>query len=215
MIDILNDPTNITAETAASNAPGLVSLTDWAATTDQDDAPSSLSVLKLSAEPVYVSFFTDQGADVTAHYLERTETWAGGYVYCPGAGCPACAAHIDRKRFVLLPVVDLTDARIKVLRVPSEKGPGKLLTEMLKVLGLPNRAEIVTKISRTSNYQYIVDAHRQDALSPDVMAAIKRFADQLNANNIDLRSVVTRLPPAEITQHERIAKRLALEGRGQ
>jgi hypothetical protein len=215
MNDILNDPTNITAETAASKAPGLVSLTDWAATTDQDDAPSSLSVLKVSGEPVYVSFFTDQGADVTAHYLERTETWAGGYVYCLGAGCPACAAHIDRKRFVLLPVADLTDARIKVLRVPSEKGPGKLLTEMLKVLGLPNRAEIVTKISRTSNYQYIVDAHRQDALSPDVMAAIKRFTDQLNANIIDLRSVVTRLPAAEITQHERIAKRLALEGRGQ
>ena len=215
MNDILNDPTNITAEAAASNAPGLVSLTDWAATTDQDDAPSSLSVLKLSGEPVYVSFFTDQGADVTAHYLERTETWAGGYVYCLGTGCPACAAHIDRKRFVLLPVADLTDARIKVLRVPSEKGPGKLLTEMLKVLGLPNRAEIVTKISRTGNYQYVVDAHRQDALSPDVMAAIKRFTVQLNANIIDLGSVVTRLPAAEITQHERIAKRLALEGRGQ
>ena len=215
MNDILNDPTDITAEAAASNAPGLVSLTDWAATTDQDDAPSSLSVLKLSGEPVYVSFFTDQGADVTAHYLERTETWAGGYVYCLGTGCPACAAHIDRKRFVLLPVADLTDARIKVLRVPSEKGPGKLLTEMLKVLGLPNRAEIVTKISRTGNYQYVVDAHRQDALSPDVMAAIKRFTVQLNANIIDLGSVVTRLPAAEITQHERIAKRLALEGRGQ
>ena len=215
MNDILNDPTNITAETAASNPPGLVSLTDWAATADQEDTPSSLAVLKLSAEPVYVSFFTDQGADVTAHYLERTETWAGGYVYCLGAGCPACAAHIDRKRFVLLPVADLTDASVRVLRVPSEKGPGKLLTEMLKVLGLPNRAEIVTKISRTSNYQYIVDAHRQDALSPDVMAAIKRFADQLKANIIDLRSVVTRLPAAEIAQHERIAKRLALEGRGQ
>ena len=215
MNDILNDPANITAQTAASNAPGLVSLTDWAATTDQDDAPSSLTVLKLSGEPVYVSFFTDQGADVTAHYLERTETWAGGYVYCLGTGCPACAAHTDRKRFVLLPVADLTDARIKVLRVPSEKGPGKLLTEMLKVLGLPNRADVVTKISRTSNYQYIVDAHRQDALSPDVMAAVKRFADQLKADLIDLRSVVTRLPGGEVAQHERIAKRLALEGRGQ
>ena len=59
MNDISNDPTNIAAETAAANAPGLVSLTDWAATTDQEDAPSSLSVLKLSGEPVYVSFFTD------------------------------------------------------------------------------------------------------------------------------------------------------------
>ena len=99
--------------------------------------------------------------------------------------------------------------------MPSEKGPGKLVTELLKVLGLPNRAEVVTKISRTSNYQYIVDAHRQDALGPDVLAAIKRFADQLDAKVIDLRSTVTRLPASEIAQHERIAKRLALEGRGQ
>jgi hypothetical protein len=213
MNDIVNHTTNSGIETTAADSPALVSLTDWAATTDQDDAPSSLTVVKLSAEPVYVSLFTDQGTDVTAHYLERTESWGGGYVNCIGAGCPACAAQIDRKRFVLLPVADLTNARIKVFRVPSEKGPGKLLTEMLKVLGLET-ATIVTKISRTSNYQYIVDAHRQDALGPDVMAAIKRFVDQLDAKIIDLRSVVTKLPAAEIAQHERIAKRLALEGRG-
>jgi hypothetical protein len=214
MNDITNKIIDI-GETPASDAPALVSLSDWAITTDQEDAPSSLTVLKLSAEPVYVSLFSDQGADVTAHYLERTETWAGGYVYCLGTGCPACTAQTDRKRFNLLPVADLTDARIKILRVPSEKGPGKLLTEMLKVLSLPSRAEIVTKISRTSNYQYVVDAHRQDALSPDVAAAIKRFVDQLNAKIIDLRSAVTRLPESEIAQHERIAKRLALESRGQ
>jgi hypothetical protein len=215
MNDIANHTTDFAIETTASGSPALVSLTDWAATADQDDNSPSLTTLKLSAEPAYVSLFTDQGADVTAHYLERTETWAGGYIYCLGVGCPACTAQIDRKRFVLLPVADLTDARIKVLRVPSEKGPGKLLTEMLKVLSLPNRAEIVTKISRTSNYQYIVDAHRQDALGPDVLAAIKRFGDQLDAKIIDLRSVVTKLPGAEIAQHERIAKRLTLEGRGQ
>jgi hypothetical protein len=215
MNDILNHATIVDDSTDVGDAPAMVSLTGWAATADQDDNSPSLTTLKLSAEPAYVSLFTDQGADVTAHYLERTETWAGGYVYCLAAGCPACAAQIDRKRFVLLPVADLTDARVKILRVPSEKGPGKLVTELLKVLGLPNRAEVVTKISRTSNYQYIVDAHRQDALGPDVLAAIKRFADQLDAKVIDLRSAVTRLPAGEIAQHERIAKRLALEGRGQ
>jgi hypothetical protein len=214
MNDILNHATIVDDSTDVADAPAMVSLTGWAATTDQDDNSPSLTVVKLSAEPAYVSLFTDQGADVTAHYLERTETWAGGYVYCLGAGCPACAAQIDRKRFVLLPVADLTDARVKILRVPSEKG-GKLVTELLKVLSLPSRAEVVTKISRTSNYQYIVDAHRQDALGPDVLAAIKRFVDQLDAKVIDLRSAVTRLPAAEIAQHERIAKRLALEGRGQ
>jgi hypothetical protein len=209
-----NDAAAIAAETSPSETSSLVSLTDWATATDKDDSQSSLSVLKLSTEPVFVSLFTDQGADVTTHYLEYTETWAGGYVHCLGEGCPACAAQIDRKRFVLLPMADLTDAKIKILRVPSEKGPGKLLTEILKVLSLASRADIVTKISRTKGFQYLVEAHRQEALNPDVAAAIKRFVDQLKAKVIDLRSVVTSIPASEMAQHERIAKRLELEGRG-
>jgi hypothetical protein len=214
MSNTTKDTTNDCIETTTVETPALVSLTDWAVATNQDEPQLSLTVLRTSTEPVYVSLFTDQGADVTTHYLEHTETWSGGYVYCLGAGCPACAAQIDRKRFVLLPVADLTDARIKILRVPSEKGPGKLLTEILKVLSLANRTEIVTKISRTKGFQYVVDAVRQDALSPDVAAAISRFADNLNAEVIDLRSVVTSLSAAEMTEHERIAKRLHLEGRG-
>ena len=215
MIDVTNRATDVNIDTTASDAPILVSLTDWANATDQEDAPSSLTVLKISREPIYVCLFTDQGANVTTHYLEQTETWTGGYIHCLGQGCPACAAQIERKRFVLLPVADLTDARVKILRVALEKGPGKLLTEMLKVLSLPNRAEIITKISRTGPYQYLVDAHRQDPLSPDVGAAIKRFRDQFNAKIIDLQSVITRLTDVEIAQNERIARRLALEGHPQ
>jgi hypothetical protein len=214
MTNTMKETTNESIERPTLETPTFVSLTDWATTTDQDESVSSITVLRLSTEPVYVSLFTDQGADVTTHYLEHTETWAGGYVDCLGAGCPACTAQIDRKRFVLLPVADLTDARIKILRVPSEKGPGKLLTEILKVLSLADRTEIVTKISRTKGFQYVVHAVRQDALSPDVAAAISRFVDNLNAKVIDLRSVVTSLSAAEMAAHERIAKRLDLEGLG-
>jgi len=214
MSNTTKDTTNDCIETTTVETPALVSLTDWAVATDQDGSQPSLTVLRISTEPSYVSLFTDQGADVTTHYLERTDSWSGGYVYCLGAGCPACAAQIDPKRFVLLPVADLTDARIKILRVPSEKGPGKLLTEILKVLSLANRAEIVTKISRTKGFQYIVDAVRQDALSADVAGAISRFVDHLAAKVIDLRSVVMSLTASEMTEHERIAKRLELEGLG-
>src|SRR5215469_14031807 len=175
----------------ATEASGFVSLSDWVTERDREEAQSSLTVLRISSEPVYVSLFTDKGLDVTTHYLDRTETWTGGYVYCLGADCPACAAQLDRKRFMLLPIADLTDARVKILLVPSEKGPSKLLTELLKVLSLESRAELVTKISRTKSFQYLVDAHRQDALNPDVAAAIKRFLEELTAKVVDLRSVVT------------------------
>jgi len=207
------DVTNIALETTGSEPPRLVSLTDWAAETDPDQPNPALTVLRIRTEPAYLSLFTDEGARVTTHFLERTETRAGGYVHCLKQNCPACAAQIDRKQFVLLPVADLTDSGIKILQVPSEKGPGKLLTEIGKVLSLPNRAEIVTKIHRTANYQYVVDAHRQNALNPDVTAVIKRFVEELNANLVDLRSVVSWIPASEMAQHERIAKRLELEGR--
>jgi hypothetical protein len=206
------NPASTAVETPAPATSSLVSLSDWLVTADQDGKNAQLAVLRLSTEPAYISLFTDQGADIRAHYLEQTENWSGGYVHCFGAGCPACGANIERKRYLLLPVADLTDAAVKVLRVPFEKGPGKLLTELMKILGLPDRAEILTKIVRTKNYQYVVDAHRQGTPNPDVMAAVKRFLERLNAGAIDVRSVVGNLSAPEMAQHERVAKRLALEG---
>jgi hypothetical protein len=129
MSNISTDTATIPLQTTISEAPGLVSLTAWATETDRDESHPPLNILRISTEPVYVSLFTDQGLDVATHYLDLAETWAGGYVYCLGHDCPACRAQIDRKRFMLLPVADLTDSTIKILRVPTEKGAGKLLTK--------------------------------------------------------------------------------------
>src|SRR5690349_6284334 len=119
MKDILPDP-------AKTEIPVLVSLTELASTVDLDDSQASLTVLNIATEVAFTTVFTEQGADVTAHFLDRTETWAGAYVHCLGDSCPACKAQIDRKRFLLLPVADRTDGLIKVIRLPVEKGPGRL-----------------------------------------------------------------------------------------
>src|SRR3954452_13959233 len=193
--------------------PPLVSITSWL---DDDMAQDArpLSVLRLSTEPAYVSLFTDQGCDVETHYLEAEDSWAGGYVHCLGKTCPACLARIERKRFLLLPVADLTDAEVKLLRVPAEKGPGRLKTEIVKVLMLPNRAGIVTRITRSRDFRYTVEAVRNDSLGPDVACAIKHFSEALNAGAIVLKSVVTTMTAAEMKEHERVAKRLSLEAPG-
>jgi hypothetical protein len=212
--DTTNDATNIALENTVAQTPELVSLIDLATEADQSEAGSQLSVLPIRTEPVFVSLFTDQVLNVITHYLERTDTWSGGYVYCLGKDCPACAALVDRKPFALLPVADLIDGTIKILRVPTEKGPGRLLTELVKVLSLPSRADIVTKISRISNYQYVVEAHREATLHPDVAAAIKRFVQELETRVVNLQSVITSMSASEMAQHERIARRLELVGRG-
>jgi hypothetical protein len=191
----------------------LVSITSWL----DDDAPPEtrpLSMLRLSAEPVYLSLFADQGCDVETHWLEADDGWSGGYVHCLGVGCPGCTARIDRKRYLLLPVADLTHGQVKVLRVPAEKGPGRLRTEIVKVLGLADRAGIVTRITRSQDFRYTVDALRNDGIDPDVAAAIKRFAEALNAGSIDLKSVIAEMTAAEMKEHQRVAKRLSLEAQG-
>jgi hypothetical protein len=198
--------------TDTNTKPPMVSVTNWL--DDESEDGRQLSVLRLSIEPVYVSLFTDQGCDVETHYLEADAAWSGGYVHCHGESCPACKAQNERKRFLLLPVADLTDGRIKMLRVPAEKGPGRLRTEVIKVLALDDRASIVTKITRGRDYHHTVEALRNEPPGPDIVAAIKHFADAINTGSIDPTSVVIRMTAAEMAEHERVAKRLSLEGLG-
>ena len=96
MNDIANHTTDPGMETTASDAPALVSLTEWAATTEQDDGPSSLAVLKLSAEPVYVSFFTDQGADYRSESLVLTCAQLGIRLMHTPAGHPDLKGVVER-----------------------------------------------------------------------------------------------------------------------
>jgi hypothetical protein len=203
-----NFSATVTSDTTVQDRPKLVSLLDFGNETEQDKVPPPLTVLGTrEEEPVYVSLFTTQGVEVTAHRLDGTD-----FVHCLGKDCPACAAQLKPGLYLLLPLVDLVDATIKILRVPTKKGAGTLKTEILKVLQLPNCGEIVTKISR-KKFHYTVDAVREDALNPDVTAAIKRFVEQLEAGLVDITSVVTRMSASEMLQHEGIAKRLELEGR--
>jgi hypothetical protein len=191
----------------------IVSLTDFVNEPAQDESRSALTVLSLRRkETNYVRLFTDQCADVAVHYLKETDTWAGGYVHCLGQNCPACAARFNPIRQLLLPVADLEDGRVKVLRMPAEKGPGKLVTEIAKVLNLPNRADFVVRITLTADRIYVVEVVREEPLDPDIRAAIKQFDQQAKAGVVDIASVVTRIPASEMREHEGIAKRLELEG---
>src|SRR5579863_6232288 len=92
----------------ANTGQPLVSITNWL-DDEEGQGGRPLSVLRLSTEPVYVSLFTEQGCDIETHYLEAADSWSGGYVHCLGKACAACKARVERKRFLLLPVADLTD----------------------------------------------------------------------------------------------------------
>jgi hypothetical protein len=169
-------------------------------------------MLRISNTASYVSFFTGDGVRVDAHYLEEAEDWSPGYVQCTGDGCPACAAGINRNRFLLLPVVDRVEGKVKLLRVPAQKGPGKLLTEIMKIIDLENRDEVIAKITREGRYAYLVEPKPAPELDPEIRRAVQRFNELIDDGGIDLTDSVTRFTADEMADHPKIAQRLRLEG---
>ena len=167
--------------------PPLVSITSWL-DDDESQGGRPLSALRLSTEPVYVSLFTDQGCRCRGA-LSGSDRWLVRRLCpLPRQGLSGMRGA-DRPQTVSAAAGRRSDRRqVKLLRVPAEKGPGRLRTEIVKVLGLPDRAGIVTRITPRAGLPVHRRCASQDALAPDVAAAIKRFVDALDAKLIDLRS---------------------------
>ena len=173
---------------------------------------SSLRVMNIGRNPAYVSFFLRNGPRITAHFLDPSSNWAGGYVECLGDDCPACEAGLQSDRFVLLPVVDRVTAKIALLRIPSVQGPGKLATELTKVLSQPDLDKVIAKISKAGNYSYHVDVLHDGKHDPEAVQAVRRYADQCDQGLVDLTIGYTRLDANEMASSSCIAKILQLEG---
>lgn len=194
----------------------VISLDAFCAEAESDAEASGpkLEILRIGRDASYISFFTTDGVPVAAHYLEEAEDWAPGYVQCTGDGCPACRAGLQASRFLLLPVVDRVQGRIALLRISAQKGPGKLVTEIGKILGLPDRENIVAKITRDGRYNYTVEPRPAPEHDPEIVRAVQRFVEQAAAGEIDLAASIATVLAAELAKHPRIARALALEGQG-
>lgn len=204
---------NTPSETS-NHDTSIISLESFCIEEELSDAsgPRALEILRVGRDATYVSFFTSDGVPVTAHYLEQAEDWEPGYVQCLGQDCPACNAGMASSRFLLLPIVDRIMGRVAILRVPAQKGPGKLATEIMKVLALPNREDVVAKISRDGKYTYVVEAKPAPDHDPEVVRVVQDFTKLHEKGEIDLATSVTNVPAEEMITHPRLARKLALEG---
>ena len=155
-------------EATDQSSTATVSLLDALFETDEGDSTGTLEIIRIGTDASFVSLFTEDAVPVAAHYLEATETWAGTYAQCTGDGCPACRAGLTRTEYLLLPVVDRLDGAVKVQRMNRQKGPGKLLTELGQVLRLPNRDDLVIRITRNRNFVHKLEIEAETAPDPDV-----------------------------------------------
>lgn len=190
----------------------FVSLTDWLTEDDPGDV-GHLETIRLNQEPKYLSLFTQSLVMTDAHFLDANETFPDrGYYRCLGDDCPACKAEIEKKKFMLLPVADLEDGQIKILRVPRARGVGKLANELGKVLSLDDPSKVISVVTMDKNYGYTVSTKQSGEFSADIAEAIKRFEKNVSDGVVNINDVIVTISAEEMAVHGRIAKRLKLSG---
>lgn len=208
--------TNVVELTTQENETNVetqtVSLVDYAAA-KEDDHSGPLETVRFSLEPKFLVFFTGDAVPIDHHFLEADENLPKrGYYKCLGEECPACKAQIERRSSFLIPVVDLDDCSIKVLRVPKERGNGKLVTELGPVLSLPDPSKTICVISRDRNFKYSIKVQENETFQADVAPAIKNFKERLEAGEITLSDVIETISTEEMAAHSKITNRLKFGG---
>ena len=180
--------------------------------TPDDAEPSSLRVLTVGRDDAYIGIITKEGFPVTAHFLDDSEGWPRGYVHCLGDECPACQAGMKPNSFIYLPVLELSTAQVALLRVSSLRGPGKLITELERVMDHPHIENLVLKVSREGSYVYSVHVVSEKEHDPDAIRAVQQFRSMLEAGSIEPTASVTKMPSKEMANHPRIQRILQLQG---
>lgn len=201
----------ITVSTPATNT---VSWDEFSSATEELAATTVAQprILNVGKDAAYVSVFTKNGVPVQTHYIEEADGFTAGYVHCIGEGCPACRAGFKPSQFLLLPVFDHITGEVAILRISTARGAGKLLTEIGKIMNLPNPDNYIAKISRPDRYTYGVEIKTRSEADPDAIRKVQAFNAQYNNGEIDLAASITKMSASEMTEHPRIAKTLQLEG---
>ena len=190
----------------------FISFTDWFAEEDTVD-DVAMELLRIGQEPKFLQMFTMQAVKVEVHYLDPDDVLSnGGYCHCLGEDCPACKATVAKKKFMLMPVGDLIHGDIKILRIPLEKGPGKMATELEKVFALSDPSAVTTMISRARNFKHTVITKAAGEYHADIAEAVKRFLKNIDDGVITLNDAIATLSAEDMAAHSEIAKKLKLTG---
>ena len=193
-------------------ADNFISFTDWFAEEDTVN-DMTMELLRVGQEPKFLQIFTTQGTMVETHYLSPDKILPnGGYHHCLGSDCPACKATVPKKKFMLLPVGDLIHGDIKILRIPLEKGPGKLATELGKVFALNDPSAVTTIVSCARKYKHTVITKPAGEYHSDIAEAAKQFQKNIDDGVIRVNDAIATISADDMAAHSDIAKMIKLFG---
>ena len=174
-----------------------------------DGAPSTITELRLGAEPAMTLLFTPECQEVLLHYV--ADESVRSYVQCPGEGCPICYTGSSPSRFDLLPLFDVESGIVKVLRIPDNRRPTGLAAKLVPHLKDKDVADKLILISRQGTTDYSVEAR---PLGPDANRGeveINAFVERVD-EGLQLRGAFPEMTPAELAEVPKVAARLEALG---
>jgi hypothetical protein len=163
----------------------------------QQPARAPLPVLSLWRQAtLYLMFFTLTPARFRSHYDE-----AGRCAYhCLEADCPACAAGVRATDHVYLPVWDVQNRRVAVLKFhTAEDGPAEKILGFLQSYR-QQLAEVVAVLECAGRGQFTIIAHQPLPETDRGALACEEFARGLESGAVSLRACARQLTAEEIAR---------------
>lgn len=169
---------------------------------------SELSIKEKQTE--LIKLFTDEATPLNLHY-ENTEASMRGFFLCLDAGCPYCEAGEKSTKYLFLPVVSVTQNKIAVLRMSTQRGPHNLLPLLGKFLTDPDIAEIILSVQKTDQFHFAVEARKKPEYAEYGADLVADFLKKHQEGQIDIKSIVTTYSSEELRQVPRIRVKLNFE----
>ena len=149
----------------------------------------------------YVMFFTFHPGHFGSHY-DKDE----GSYHCLGDECPACKAGVKLTEHVYVPVWDVLNRRIAVLKFEMSKGgPAAKIVPFLETYK-DRLADIVVVIDCKGRGEFSLTAHEPLPETDRGALECKGFCEAMEAGAIDLRDCVKQLKPAQIAALRSVKK---------
>ncbi|NUP97482.1 MAG: hypothetical protein HUU28_15090 [Planctomycetaceae bacterium] len=176
--------------------------------TDDSNDGAQLTERRIGQEPALVVLFSKSTEAVKLHYEDAPEF--ATFVVCPGDRCPLCHLGKNAQDYWLIPVYDLEDAKVKVLRVSTRKSVGALAPSIVALLRKQSTKPEITQISRTRGNYKVTSSPLQET-ADDGREAIAAFLKECE-HGLKLVSAFPSPTAAELASCERTRRKLEALG---
>ena len=155
-----------------------------------------------------IKVFSDFVEEVKLHFSMNEET--RGYYKCLGKDCPACKAGIRPSVYCLLPVYNVAQDAIQVLRMSVVKGPRKIFSLVMGCFDDPKIYKKLVKITRDGRSSYKLEVFESDRAKLAGVDKIKAFLDTFDTEKSNLTDIYPLYSVDEVKDMPDVSRRLGV-----